>query len=159
MHQYPWLFLNILQNAWINCSEYARALNMHDHLICLTGFWRCLRFLNKPGFWIWHSCICKGYTEVRICLNMAPYAWICLNMPQCPSICLKMVVYCWMSLNMPEKARINCSDYARVLNMQRYSYNIIIIVTNVITLEFLSAWFIHPVTLPPFYLFLTWVRT
>ena len=34
--------------------------------------------------------------------------------------------------------------YARVLNMLQYSYNnIIIIVTNVIILEFLSARFVH----------------
>ena len=51
---------------------------------------------------------------------------------------------------MPE----NCSDYARVFNMPQYSYNnIIIIVTNVIMLEFLSVWFIHPGALLPFYLF------
>ena len=38
--------------------------------------------------------------------------------------------------------------------MPQYSYNnIIIIVTNVIMLEFLSVWFIHPGALLPFYLF------
>ena len=31
-------------------------------------------------------------------------AWICLNMPECPSICLDMTEYCQMSLNMPENA-------------------------------------------------------
>ena len=35
---------NILENAWINCSDYARTLNLHDHLICPTGFRRCLKF-------------------------------------------------------------------------------------------------------------------
>ena len=76
-------------------------------------------------------------------------------MPQCGSI----------SLNTPEdgciaeclNAWINCSDYARVLNMPWYGYNII--VTNVITLEFLSARFVHPGALLPFYLFLKRVRT
>ena len=35
--------------------------------------------------------------------------------------------------------------FASVLNMSRNSYNnIIIIVTNVNILEFLSAWFVHP---------------
>ena len=43
--------------------------------------------------------------------------------------------------------------------MPQYSYNINIIVTNVITLEFLSAQFVYPGTLLPFYLFLTRVRT
>ena len=55
-----------------------------------------------------------------------------------------MTEYCSMSLNMPEKTLINCYDYAKVLNMLRYSYNnIISFVTNVIILEFLSARFIH----------------
>ena len=44
--------------------------------------------------------------------------------------------------------------------MPRYSYNnIIIIVTNVFILEFLSAQFVHPGALPPFYLFLTRFKT
>ena len=32
MHQYPWICMNILENAWINCSDYAGTLNMHYHL-------------------------------------------------------------------------------------------------------------------------------
>ena len=38
MHQYPWICLNILENAWISCFGYDRALNMPDHLTFLTGF-------------------------------------------------------------------------------------------------------------------------
>ena len=42
---------------------------------------------------------------------------------------------------------MNCSDYATVLNVPRYSYNnIIIITTNVIILELMSARFVHPGT-------------
>ena len=74
-----------------------------------------------------------------------------------------------MPLNMPEHGRIflnvaentwtNCSDYSSFFTMLWYSYNnIIVIVTNVVILEFLSAWFIHPDALLPFYLFLTRVR-
>ena len=44
MHQYPWICLNILENGWINCSDYARGLNMHVHLIYVAGFWMCLQF-------------------------------------------------------------------------------------------------------------------
>ena len=44
MHQYPYICLNIFENAWINCSDYAMALNIHDHLTCLTTFWRCYGF-------------------------------------------------------------------------------------------------------------------
>ena len=43
--------------------------------------------------------------------------------------------------------------------MPRYSYNNIIIVTNVTILEFLSARFVQPGALLPFYPFLTRVRT
>ena len=72
-----------------------------------------------------------------------------------------------MSLNMPENAQtvltmpgfsiclliLDISQgfeyalgtkYARVLNILRYRYNNIIIVTNVIILEFSSARFVHP---------------
>ena len=59
-------------------------------------------------------------------LNMHKNRWIFLNVPEC--------------MNIPEYAWINCSHYARVLNMPRYSYNnIIIFVTKVIRLEFFSA--------------------
>ena len=55
---------------------------------------------------------------------------------------------------MPENLWINCSDYAKVLSVPRYSYNnIIIIVTNVITLQVLSALFVHPGTLLPYFIF------
>ena len=43
MHQYPWISIS-LKNAWINCSEYARVLNMPDHLTCSKVFWRYLGF-------------------------------------------------------------------------------------------------------------------
>ena len=36
---------------------------------------------------------------------------------------------------------------ARVLHMLQYSYNDIIIITNVIILEFFSAQFVHPAAL------------
>ena len=42
--KYPW------KNAWINCFDYNRTLNMHDHLTCWTVFWRCLRFWISQGF-------------------------------------------------------------------------------------------------------------
>ena len=58
-------------------------------------------------------------------------------------------------MNVSENFWISFSDCAIVLIMPRYGYNnIIIIVTNVIILEFLSAWFVHPCTLLPSYLFL-----
>ena len=79
--------------------------------------------------------------------DMTPYTSISLNMPQYTlifSLLLNMAEYCWMSRNMSENVWINCSDYARVLNIPRYSYNIIINVANIIMLEFLSTWFVHP---------------
>ena len=51
------------------------------------------------------------------------------------------------------------ADYARIVNMPRYSYNKIITIVTVIMLEFLSARFEHPDALLLFYLFLTRVRT
>ena len=97
-------------------------------------------------------------------------AWICLkNAWICHLTFLITAHYCWMSLNMLENAWINCLwylifdilfldiwqdfecassiKYARVLNMPQYSYNnIIIIVNNVIILEFLSAWLVLIIT-------------
>ena len=73
--------------------------------------------------------------------------------PQCPSGCLNMPEYWWISLNMPENAWINCSDFPRVFNMPQYNYNIIIIVTNVFILQFLSSQFVYPDSLLPFYFF------
>ena len=85
--EYASISLNIselsFENPWINYSDYARALNMHDRLLKMP------RVLNKPGFCIWHGCISKGYAEFGICLIMAPYTsvmpeytWIYLIIPQ-----------------------------------------------------------------------------
>ena len=122
-------------------SKYAWTSYIFDRLLKLS------RILNKPGFWICHSCICKSYAEFQIFLTMSPYASISLNISE----------YCWMSLDMPENAWINCSGYSRVLNVPWFSYNMMIIVTNVIMLQFLSAQFIYTGALLPF-CFLTWVR-
>ena len=35
---FPRISLNILENVWIYCSDYARFLNMHGHLTCSTDF-------------------------------------------------------------------------------------------------------------------------
>ena len=59
-----------------------------------------------------------------------------------------MTEYCWAFLTVPENAEINRSEYAKILNMPQYNNNnIVIIVTNVIILEFLPSWFIHTVAL------------
>ena len=39
-----WICLNILENAWINFSDYAKTLNMPDYLTFSTGIWRHLGF-------------------------------------------------------------------------------------------------------------------
>ena len=68
-------------------------------------------------------------------LNMSERGWILLNVSEC--------------LN-----KLFFFDYASILNMQRYSYNnIIITVTNVFIIEFLFARFVHEGVLLPFYLF------
>ena len=100
MHQYFWLSLNILQNAWINCSDYASSeyiwsFCMFHRLLKTWQVWKCARVL-----WIWRHCICKGYSFFWICVNMAP------NVPQ---QCLNMHCPLTMFLNMPGNAWINFS--------------------------------------------------
>ena len=152
MHKYPWRCLNTLKNVWINfwlsqSSEYARSSYMFDRVLKMS------LVLNKPGFWIWHSFIEKGYAEFRVCLIMAPYASI---MPEYALMSLNMPENGWILLNAPEYAwkYLNKLFNIRGLNMLQYIHNnIIIIVNNVILLEFLSAVFVHPGTLLPFYVF------
>ena len=98
VHQYPWICLNFLENAWGNCSHYANALNMHEHLTCLKGFWRCL------GCQISQDSEYDTIVYVRVLcrfLSMYDYgsirlnnAWKCRNVPKYPSICLKVTEYC-----------------------------------------------------------------
>ena len=121
-------------------SEYEWSSHMFSRLLKMPPV------LNKPGFWIWHGCICKRYAEFRRCLIMAPYASIT---PEYVSVCLmslNMPEHGWIFLNVPECMNIpeyawrKCSDdYARVLNISWYSYNNIIFATKVIRLEFLST--------------------
>ena len=74
---------------------------------------------------------------LRRVLNKSDHGSICLNNTW---ICLDKPEHGWIFLNVPEYSWINCSDYARVLNMLQYSYNnIIIFVTKFIRLEFLSV--------------------
>ena len=102
------------------------------------------------GFWIWHGCICRGYTEFWISQNMTQYAIImpeyasiCLNVPQYALKRLNIVECCWRSLNISENAWVKYSDYAIVI-LIIIIIIIITIVTNIIILKLLPAWFIHP---------------
>ena len=116
MHQYPWLFINTLEDNRINCSDYAKVLHMPDHLTCSAGFWRCrgskcTRVLNMARLYM------QGLHRVltvneygSICLINT---WIYLNVPKC------LWTY-WILLNVPEYAWINCFDYASVLDMPHH---------------------------------------
>ena len=88
----------------------------------MLGFWICMiilhvrqafeeslwpRVLNKPGFWIWHGCLRKGYSEFQICLIMAPYASI---KPEQASICLNVPEYAWTTVLTTPRFSI-CSNY------------------------------------------------
>ena len=133
----------------------------------MPGFWICLIILhvrqpfedvwssNVRGFWISHGCICKGYTEFWTWVNMAQNASL---IPEYTLMSLNVSEHDWILLNVPKYAwkclnklfwLCQCSRYAsgiksaRVLNMLLYSYNNIIIVINVVILEFLSAQFIY----------------
>ena len=99
MPKYSWKRLNKL--FWLcQSSEYACSSYMFGRLLKMPPV------LNKPGFWIWYACICKGYAEFRIHLIMAPYAsitpeyaWTWLNIPECswmyeyPRICLNKLFW------------------------------------------------------------------
>ena len=121
-------------------SEYAWPFYMFDRLLKMLGV------LNNPGFWIWHSFLCKGYAEVRVCLIMAPYTSV---IPEFASIFLdvpQMREHGWiiLSQNMPENALINCSD------MPAFSICCDIVTLTSFCNEFLSARFVHPGSLLPF---------
>ena len=90
--KYPWKCLNKL--LWL-CQrpEYAWSSDMFYRLLNMP------RVLNVPRFSIWHDCICKGYTEFLICLNMAQCASI---KPGYASRCLNVPQYSWRSLNITE---------------------------------------------------------
>ena len=106
--------------------------------------------LNKLGFWIWHGCMCKGYAEFQICLIMAPNVSIILR--EYASISLNARQYAWQWLKKlfwPMPGLSICRNIVII--------NIIIIVTNVVILEFLSAWFAHHALLF-FFSFLTWLE-
>ena len=99
--KYPWECLNKL--FWLcQGSEYTWLSYIFDRLL------KMYQVLNVAGFWIWHGCICRGYTQFWICLNIAQYASI---MSEYASI---MPGYTLMSLNMPEHGWIllNVPEFA-----------------------------------------------
>ena len=84
-----WICLNTLVNAWINCSDYAMALIMHDYLTCSTGFLR-----SEYGTVVYAGPNMSDYGFAR--LNNA---WICLNAPEHGWILLSVPEYAWQYLN------------------------------------------------------------
>ena len=94
-------------------SEYARSSYLFVRLLKIP------QVLNAPGFWIWHSCICKGYTEFWICVNMLQYTLMFLSMPKHGLILLNDLKYtqkclsslCWLCQS---------SEYASL--SERYTY-------------------------------------
>ena len=83
MPKYPWKCLNKL--FWLcQDSEYTWSSYMFDRLFKMS------QIINVPEFWVWHGCICKGYTEFRRCLKMVQYASI---MPEYGSVCLNIPQY------------------------------------------------------------------
>ena len=94
-HQYPWIFQNILESVWINSSDYVRALNMHDHLTCSTGFWKSLWFQKSQGSeygtvvyaratWISEYFLLEFHMHLNalMSLNMREHGRILLNLPE-----------------------------------------------------------------------------
>ena len=119
MPKYPWKCLKKL--FWLcQGSEYAWWTDRFDRLLRIPEVLKSHCFLNMSHLFM---------EEFWICLFMAPYALI---MPQYALMCFHMPEHDWILLNGPEYVWINCSYSAMVLNMLQYSYNNIIIVTNVI---------------------------
>ena len=99
MHQYLWICLNIIENAWINCPDYVRALNMHDHFICSIGFWKCLEFLRNQGSQYGTVVLSLNMQGLRRVPNMSDYGSKCLKNA---SICVNIPQYAWTWLNIAE---------------------------------------------------------
>ena len=78
--KYPSKYLH--NTLWL-CQgfEYAGSSSMFDRILKMPPV------LNSLLFWIWKGCLCKRYTEFRICLIMAPYTSI---MPEYASIRLNV---------------------------------------------------------------------
>ena len=99
MSKYPWKCFNRLFQL-CQGSEYAWSSYMFDRLLMIPPV------LQKPGFWIWRSCIYKGYAESQYIwyapytsimteyastyLNVPQYTWTWLNIAECASMCLKI---------------------------------------------------------------------
>ena len=93
MPKCPWKLLNKL--LWLcQGSEYAWLSYMFDRNLKMTPV------LNKPAFWIWHGCICKGCAEFRICLIMDPCS---STMPEFALMFLNMPEHGWILLNVLER--------------------------------------------------------
>ena len=138
--------------CWICLNKPEYALIMFQYLceyalIMLHMIEYACIYLKKQ-FWV-----CKNSDAWFVAMTLKYFVKNTGEKPQCPSVCLNMPEYWWISLNMPENAWINCSDFPRVFNMPQYNYNIIIIVTNVFILQFLSSQFVYPDSLLPFYFF------
>ena len=80
-------------HSWFNTRKCGWIFIMCDRILKMP------QVINKPGFWIWHSCICKGYEEFRMFFIMAPYASV---MPKYALICLDVPQYAWTRLNIAE---------------------------------------------------------
>ena len=115
-------------------AEYVRILNVSDAVHSIRSLYKLL-----TSYWDRHICyeaLQENILEFFLLdtqTRSAQYAWICLNISQ----------YVWTWLNIPEHPWICLNNllYASVLNILQYSHNIIIFVTNIMTLEFLIAQF------------------
>ena len=118
MAEYASTTLNISNYPWKclkNCSDYARVLNIPDHLACSTDFWRGLEFqicqnseygmvlyvrvTQNPEYdWEWLSTVCMtDYTSI-----VREYASVFLIVPECPWTWLNIDECPWMRLKISE---------------------------------------------------------
>ena len=75
--EYASISLNIPKYLWKCLKKQSWLCHCYEDAWSSYMFNRILKMpwvLNVGRFWIWHHCICKGYAEFWICLNMVQYA-------------------------------------------------------------------------------------
>ena len=124
-------------------SKYGRVLTMAQ--LYKQGLHRVLDMFENTSVCLNNACIAS------ICLNAPQYAWTWLDIAGCSWMCLKIpeqtvlimsgFSVCLMILDISQGFEYASGiKYALVLNILRYSYNNIVIVSNGSILEFLVAW-------------------
>ena len=124
-------------------SKYARVLNIARlYMQCYTKFWI---FLNMAQY---VSIICESaLTFFMIWPKIVECLRVSLKIPESAVLIIPSFLIFFIILDVWQGFEyVSDIKYARVLIMQRYSYNNLVIVTNDIIWEFLFYQFVRPST-------------